>query len=199
MNDVIEQVLSELMACVKQVPAESLVQAGGLVESASRIFVAGAGRSGLCMKAFGMRLMHMGKTVHVVGETTTPGIAAGDLLVVGSGSGRTSSLLAVAGQAQSRGANILLFTTDAGSPLAKMADHRVVISAPSYKAYEGGVSRLHATIKIDREQVTITDLGSANGTRINGKKIAAHQPYSLNDEDILSLGKFKAQILIQRN
>jgi 6-phospho-3-hexuloisomerase len=60
------------------------------------------------------------------------------LLVIGSGSGRTSSLLAVAGQAQSRGANILLFTTDPGSPLAKMADHRVVVSAPSYKAYEGG-------------------------------------------------------------
>jgi FHA domain len=73
------------------------------------------------------------------------------------------------------------------------------IDLTPYKAYEGGVSRLHATIKIDREQVTITDLGSANGTRINSKKIAAHQPYSLNDEDILSLGKFKAQILIQRN
>jgi len=66
-----------------------------------------------------------------------------------------------------------------------------------YKAYEGGVSRLHATIKIDRDQITITDLGSANGTRINGKKIAAHQAYPLNNEDVLSLGKFKAQILIQ--
>jgi len=73
------------------------------------------------------------------------------------------------------------------------------IDLTPYKAYEGGVSRLHATIKIERDQVTITDLGSANGTRINSKKIAAHQPYSLNDEDILSLGKFKAQILIQRN
>jgi hypothetical protein len=73
------------------------------------------------------------------------------------------------------------------------------IDLTPYKAYESGVSRLHATIKIARDQVTITDLGSANGTRINSKKIAAHQPYSLNNEDILSLGKFKAQILIQRN
>lgn len=134
----IEQVLSELTACAQQLSAESLVQAGGLIESTSRIFVAGAGRSGLCMKAFGMRLMHMGKTVHVVGETTTPAIAVGDLLVVGSGSGRTSSLLSMARQAQTRGAKILLFTTNASSPLAEMADHRVVISAPSYKAYEGG-------------------------------------------------------------
>jgi 6-phospho-3-hexuloisomerase len=138
MNDVIGQVLSELTACVQRVPAESLVQAGELIESAPRIFVVGAGRSGLCMKAFGMRLMHMGKTVHVVGETTTPSIAECDLLVIGSGSGRTSSLLAMAGQAQKRGAKILLFTTDVTSPLAKMAEHHVVISAPSYKPYEGG-------------------------------------------------------------
>jgi 6-phospho-3-hexuloisomerase len=138
MNDVIEQVLSELTACVQLLPAASLVQAGGLIESAPRIFVTGAGRSGLCMKAFGMRLMHMGKTVHVVGETTTPAIAEGNLLVIGSGSGRTSSLLAVAGQAQKRGAKILLFTTNPASPLAEMADHRVVISAPSYQAYPGG-------------------------------------------------------------
>ena len=73
------------------------------------------------------------------------------------------------------------------------------IDLTPYKAYEGGVSRLHATIKIEQGKVTITDLGSANGTRINSKKIAAHQPYSLNNEDIISLGKFKAQILIQRN
>jgi hypothetical protein len=73
------------------------------------------------------------------------------------------------------------------------------IDLTPYRAYEGGVSRLHATIKINRDLVTITDLGSANGTRINSKKIAAHQPYSLSNEDIISLGKFKAQILIQRN
>ncbi|CAG1012279.1 6-phospho-3-hexuloisomerase [Anaerolineales bacterium] len=138
MNDVVEQVLSELTACIQQLPAESLAQAGRLVESASRVFVAGAGRSGLCMKAFGMRLMHMGKTVHVIGETTTPAITAGDLLVVGSGSGQTSSLLAMARHAQKRGVKILLFTTDAGSSLAEIADHRVVISAPSYQAYPGG-------------------------------------------------------------
>ncbi len=138
MDDVIGQVLAEMTACVRQVPAESLVLAGELIESASRVFVAGAGRSGLCMKAFGMRLMHTGKIVHVVGETTTPSIVAADLLIVGSGSGRTAGLLAMAGQAQGKRARILLFTTDATSPLAKLADHRVVIPAPSYRAYEGG-------------------------------------------------------------
>jgi 6-phospho-3-hexuloisomerase len=90
------------------------------------------------MRALGMRLMQMGKNVHVVGETTTPSIAAADLLIVGSGSGRTASLLSMAGQAQRREARILLFTTDAASPLADMADHLIVIRAPSYRVYEGG-------------------------------------------------------------
>ncbi len=72
------------------------------------------------------------------------------------------------------------------------------IDLTPYRAYEGGVSRLHATIRIHADRVTVTDLGSANGTRINGKKIAAHQPYLLNHEDILSLGKFKLQLLIHK-
>ncbi len=136
MDTVTEQVLTELTTCVRQVRAESLVQAGELIDSAARIFVAGAGRSGLCMRALGMRLMHMGKTVHVVGETTTPSIAAADLLILGSGSGRTASLLSMAGKARRSKAMILLFTTDAASPLAEIADHRIVIPAPSYMAYE---------------------------------------------------------------
>jgi 6-phospho-3-hexuloisomerase len=132
-DSAVEQVLAEVAACVRQVSAESLIQAAGLMESSARIFVAGAGRSGLCMRALGMRLMHLGKTVYVVGETTTPSIAVENLLVIGSGSGKTSSLLAMAEQAQRMGAKILLFTTDATSPLAELTDHRVIIPAPSLK------------------------------------------------------------------
>ncbi len=144
MDDLIEQVLTELTACVRQVRAESLVQAGELIESAARIFVAGAGRSGLCMRALGMRLMHLGKTVHVVGEITTPSIATADLLILGSGSGRTSSLLAMAEQARRRGAQVLLFTTDAGSPLAERSDLCVIIPAPSFRV----TGEVHDSISI---------------------------------------------------
>jgi 6-phospho-3-hexuloisomerase len=132
-ESIIEQVLTELADCVRQISAESLFQAVTLVEDASSIFVAGAGRSGLCMRALGMRLMHLGKTVYVVGETTTPSITTGNLLILGSGSGRTASVLTMADQARLKGAEILLFTTDLNSPLAELAHHRVLIPAPSYK------------------------------------------------------------------
>jgi len=136
-GEALEQILAEVAACVRQVSVQDLARAVDLMDSFPRIFVAGAGRSGLCMRALGMRLMHLEKTVYVVGETTTPSIVAQDLLILGSGSGRTTSLLAIAGQARRQGAKILLFTTDASSPLAELADYRVVIPAPSLKTTEG--------------------------------------------------------------
>jgi hypothetical protein len=70
------------------------------------------------------------------------------------------------------------------------------IDLTPYQAYESGVSRLHATIKIEKQVVTVTDLGSANGTRVNGRKLVPHTQQPLSNEDILTLGKFKIQVLI---
>lgn len=149
MDSLIRQVLSELEACVSQVSVGSLDQALALIESAPRIFLAGAGRSGLCMRALGMRLMHLGKTVYVVGETTTPGITAKDLLILGSGSGRTTSLLAMAKQARSHDAKVLLFTTDASLPMAELADQLVLLPAPSLGRNEG-----------ERDQISTQPMGT---------------------------------------
>jgi 6-phospho-3-hexuloisomerase len=134
---VIEQVAQEVNACVRRVRVDDLAPAAVLVEEAPRIFVAGAGRSGLCMRSFAMRLMHLGKRVHMVGATTTPGIAAGDLMIVGSGSGRTASLLVMTERARRQEAQILLFTAHEESPLAAMADHRIIIPAPTHKGSAG--------------------------------------------------------------
>jgi 6-phospho-3-hexuloisomerase len=132
-DTIITQVLTEITACLNLTSGESLAQACSLVEEAPRVFVSGVGRSGLCMRALGMRLMHLGKTVYVAGETITPSITAGDLLIIGSGSGLTATLLVIAEQARFNGANILLFTTDGASPLAAFSDHQVIIPAPSHK------------------------------------------------------------------
>jgi pSer/pThr/pTyr-binding forkhead associated (FHA) protein len=66
-----------------------------------------------------------------------------------------------------------------------------------YKAYEAGVSRIHASLHIAEGSITVTDLGSANGTRINGRQITSHIPYPLKHGDILTLGKFKIQVLLR--
>lgn len=71
------------------------------------------------------------------------------------------------------------------------------IDLTPFQAYESGVSRLHAIILLESERATITDLGSANGTRINGDRIIAHDPRQLQDGDIISLGNFKTCIFIR--
>ncbi len=70
------------------------------------------------------------------------------------------------------------------------------IDLEPYSAYESGVSRLHVRIKIDEEAIWITDLGSANGTRVNNQKLAPHQDYPLSDKDVVRLGRLSIQALV---
>lgn len=68
-----------------------------------------------------------------------------------------------------------------------------------HEAYSQGVSRLHASLKVITQRVYINDLGSSNGTRVNGQKIIAHVDYPLNHGDVVALGKFKLQVLIRKS
>jgi 6-phospho 3-hexuloisomerase len=100
-----------------------------IAESAQRIFIAGAGRSALAARFFAMRLMHCGYTVYVVGEIVTPSVAAGDVLVVLSGSGSTETLLALARKGGAAGARIVLVTARPGSPIAALAGAVMLLGA----------------------------------------------------------------------
>ena len=83
------KVLDELRHTLTAVDQESAKTFVNLVEEADEVFCAGAGRSGFQVKGFAMRLMHMGISSYVVGETCTPNIKEGGLLVICSGSGET--------------------------------------------------------------------------------------------------------------
>jgi Predicted sugar phosphate isomerase involved in capsule formation len=116
---------------------ENLVR---LILDADSVFLAGAGRSGLFLRGFAMRLMHMSKPAFVVGEVVTPAIQAGDLLLIGSGSGETASLKAMAERAKAIGAKVALVSSREESSIAKMADLTVVLETFSPKvATSGGV------------------------------------------------------------
>jgi pSer/pThr/pTyr-binding forkhead associated (FHA) protein len=66
-----------------------------------------------------------------------------------------------------------------------------------FQAYAAGVSRLHASIKRDGKRVVVMDLGSANGTYVNGKRLTPQTERLLNHGDVVALGKFKFQVLIR--
>ena len=71
------------------------------------------------------------------------------------------------------------------------------IDLTPYQAYASGVSRLHAVVKRDSDRVLVMDLGSSNGTYVNGRRINPHVEESLNHGDILALGKLKIQVLLR--
>ncbi|HQJ39713.1 MAG TPA: 6-phospho-3-hexuloisomerase [Methanoregulaceae archaeon] len=97
------------------------------IQSAERIYVMGAGRSGLVAKAFAMRLMHLGFISFVVGETITPAMRQKDLLVIFSGSGRTKTIADIADTAKEIGGRIALITSNRDSKISRMADVIVII------------------------------------------------------------------------
>lgn len=67
-----------------------------------------------------------------------------------------------------------------------------------YEAYNMGVSRLHATIRIgpQKGKAYVIDLGSQNGSFVNGFEIPANSEVPLNHGDVLTLGKFSVKVIL---
>lgn len=120
-------VLQELDELLRTVKHEEVTAATHLIEQAKRIFVIGAGRSGLALQMAAMRWMHLGLAVHVVGEVTCPAITKNDLLVAASGSGSTASVVRAAEVAQGVGATILAITAQTQSTLTGRTQHVVIL------------------------------------------------------------------------
>lgn len=129
---------------LREASAGTLDAAAESLQRAERVFVLGAGRSGLALKMTAMRLMHLGLDVHVVGEVTAPAIARGDVLLVASGSGTTGAIVRAAETAAATGVGIVALTTDDGSPLARLAEVTVVIPAAAKQDHGGPISQQYS-------------------------------------------------------
>lgn len=96
---------------------------------------------------------------------------------------------------------ILHLTGQTEFTLGRVAEGQPILPDVDLSPYEGyaqGVSRLHAALKTNNNRVFITDLGSSNGTRVNGQKIMPNVDYPLNHGDVVALGKFKIQVLVRK-
>ncbi len=71
------------------------------------------------------------------------------------------------------------------------------IDLSAYQAYASGVSRLHAVIKREGDRVLLMDLGSSNGTYVNGKRLNPNVEQIIYNGDVVALGKLKIQILLK--
>jgi 6-phospho-3-hexuloisomerase len=143
----IPTILKEIETVLGQVEEMQLDKIASTLQKAPRIFIIGEGRSGLMAKSFAMRLMHLGATVYVVGETITPAIAEGDLLVAVSGSGTTKSVVWTAEKTKSLGCQVIAVTTNPESTLAAAATE--ILHVPAATKY-----------RRENELQTIQPLGS---------------------------------------
>ena len=57
------------------------------------------------------------------------------------------------------------------------------------------VSREHFRIYVQNEQILIEDLGSTNGTQLNGQKLAAHETVILNTQDRINIGSIAFNVV----
>ncbi|KQQ28547.1 6-phospho-3-hexuloisomerase [Frondihabitans sp. Leaf304] len=148
---------SELRATVDTIAQHDLDSFADALSKADRVFVYGAGRSGLALQMTAMRLMHLGLTVHVVGETTTPAAGSGDVLLTASGSGTTASIVRAAETAKSAGSTVVAITTATDSPLGQLSAEVLVVPAAAKLDRSGTASAQYAGSLFEQTVVLLGD------------------------------------------
>ena len=156
-DEAVALILAEHARTVSGVDADAWARAGALVIDAPAVFTVGTGRSGLALQMAAMRFMHLGKSAYVVGETTTPAIGEGDVLVAASGSGSTKRVVAAAKKASEQGASVLAITTDSGSDLAGFATETLVVPAADKQDFDGTTSEQYAGSLFEQSVLILTD------------------------------------------
>jgi len=124
--DYIQRKVKDILSLVPQSDIDNIKK---LFFKSNRIFVYGAGRSGLVAKAFAIRLMHLGFQTFVIGETITAPVQKGDAVVIISGSGETIPAVMTADIAHDLGAKVISITGKKKSEIAKYADVTLCLSA----------------------------------------------------------------------
>jgi len=64
-----------------------------------------------------------------------------------------------------------------------------------YNAVNRGVSRIHCQLEYQDGKIVVTDLGSTNGTYVNGKRLDPNQPCVMARGDELIVGRLPVQIV----
>ncbi len=105
------------------------------------------------------------------------------------------------------GTTIIVHIRQAAEPLTIEPSKRVVfgrsdktttvkpdVDFASYGALEKGVSRQHAALEISEDTLMLLDVGSSNGTFLNGQRLPPNQPRVLRDGDEVRFGKLVTHI-----
>jgi 6-phospho-3-hexuloisomerase len=125
----IKQLLVEIGKVSAKIKARDLDLIVERITSSERIFLVGEGRSGLVAKSFAMRLARLGKLIYIVGETVTPQIREGDLLIAITGSGETKTVLETVKIFRVLKGNVICISASSESAIVLISHESIIIPA----------------------------------------------------------------------
>ena len=158
MKTSIKAILDNIKSAENFLDEEAINKFEDIIIGSNNIFVTGAGRSGLAAKAFAMRLMHLGLSAYVVGETISPAINRDDCIVAISGSGETNTIVSAAKIAKTRGSKVLALTSYPDSTLGQLADSYILVKGRTKKEVD---DENYMKRQIHGNYTSLTPLGTA--------------------------------------
>ncbi len=132
-----DRVLDELRPGLAPEVLAQIPPLAASLAGAGRIFCHGVGREGLMMRALAMRLFHLGRDAHVVGDMTVPPAGPGDVLLVSAGPGHFATVAALADVSREAGATVICVTAEPGGAVPRAADRTVHLPAQTMAADRG--------------------------------------------------------------
>ena len=158
MKTSIKAILDNIESAQDYLDEEAIEKFEDIIIQSKNIFVTGAGRSGLAAKAFAMRLMHLGLSAYVVGETISPAIYEDDCIIAISGSGETNTIVSAAKIAKNRGSKVLALTSYPDSTLGQLADTYILVKGRTKKEVD---DENYMKRQIHGNYTSLTPLGTA--------------------------------------
>lgn len=128
-KDSLDYIQLKIKDILSKVSENDIIIIKKLFLKTKRVFLYGAGRSGLVAKAFAIRLVHLGFQTFVIGETITAPVQKGDLVIIISGSGETIPAVMTAEIAHNLGAYVVSITGKKDSDIAKFANITLYIKS----------------------------------------------------------------------
>ena len=158
MKTSINAILDNIQNAEEYLDENSIDKFEDIIIESKNVFVTGAGRSSLAAKAFAMRLMHLGVSAYVVGETISPAIYEDDCIIAISGSGETNTIVSASEIAKNRGSKVLVVTSYPNSTLGNLADSILLVKGRTKKEVD---DENYMKRQIHGNYTSLTPLGTA--------------------------------------
>lgn len=142
---ILDQIVAEITGVIAKMDEGDIERAMPLIGKTGRVYATGEGRSGFQARSFAMRMMHIGYTSYMMGETICPSMHEGDVLLAISGSGTTRRTVEDGEAAKKLGVKVIAVTSKPESPLAAAADAVIVVPG-RVKGEAGGSIQLLSSL-----------------------------------------------------